>query len=157
MKDFIKRRTLTSQLFQQEYDYRTKPFHCIQPILLMMVISLPFARAQVNGKFQTINPVIGDLSFQATFGFMPDETTDEDLRIQTHLAYVESRLRQKDVSCLAPEVQQKRAHLLDLLHDYWSAGKFPRNYDHMDVRKPCFIDKDNTICAVGYLVEQTSG
>ena len=29
--------------------------------------------------------------------------------------------------------------------------------DHPKQRKPCFIDKDGTICAVGYLVQQTAG
>ncbi len=53
--------------------------------------------------------------------------------------------------------KEKRNHLLDLLHDYWTAGIFPRNYDHADKRVPCFIDKDGIICAVGYLVEQTAG
>jgi hypothetical protein len=33
---------------------------------------------------------------------------------------------------------------------------FPKNYDYAAQRKPCFIDKDGTICAVGYLVEQTT-
>jgi hypothetical protein len=51
----------------------------------------------------------------------------------------------------------KRNHLLDLLHDYWTKAVFPRNYDYKAERKPCFIDKDGTICAVGYLVEQTAG
>ncbi|MBC7383532.1 MAG: hypothetical protein H7296_11185 [Bacteroidia bacterium] len=36
-------------------------------------------------------------------------------------------------------------------------GIFPSNYDYTDQRKPCFIDKDGTICAVGYLVAQTAG
>ncbi|HJW28324.1 MAG TPA: T9SS type A sorting domain-containing protein, partial [Saprospiraceae bacterium] len=90
------------------------------------------------------------------FGHAPDANTNEDLRIQTHLSYVENLLRQKDVSNLPPAVREKRAHLLDLLHDYWQAGKFPRNFDYTD-RRPCFIDKNNTICAVGYLVEKTAG
>ena len=128
---------------------------------LLMVFSLSLVHGQSypaefnNG--QTINPLIGDVSFVTKFGYQPDATTNEDLRIQTHLAYVENLLRQKDVSNLTPELQQKRSHVLDLLHQYWSAGKFPRNYDYKDVRKSCFIDKDKTICAVGYLVEKTAG
>ena len=108
-------------------------------------------------KEQTINPVLGDISFLAKYGYQPDATTDEQLRIVTHFEYVENLLRQKDVSCLSPALQQNRAHLIDLFHEYKLAGKFPRNYDYDDQRRPCFIDKDNTICAVGYLVEQTAG
>lgn len=108
-----------------------------------------------NGR--TINPIIGDISFVSKFGQQSTATTDEDLRIKTHLEYVENLLRQKDVSNLTAEQKEKRIHLLDLLRDYWTAGIFPRNYDYADKRVPCFIDKDGIICAVGYLVEQTAG
>ena len=126
-------------------------------LVIIGMFSLSFVCAQSPRDVQTINPVIGDVSFVEKFGHKPDAATCEDLRIQTHLAYAENLLRQKDVSDLSPEMQQKRTHMLDLLHDYWTRGKFPRNYDYKDTRKPCFIDKDGTICAVGYLVEQTSG
>ncbi len=105
---------------------------------------------------QTVNPIIGDISFASKFGHQPDPTTDNDLRIKTHLEYVENLLRQKDVSKLTAALQNKRRQLLDLLHDYWTAGIFPGNYDDTDQRKPCFIDKNNKICAVGYLVERTT-
>lgn len=105
---------------------------------------------------QTVNPIIGDISFISKFGHQPDPTTDNDLRIKTHLEYVENLLRQKDVSKLPVALQNKRLQLLDLLHDYWTAGIFPGNYDYTDQRKPCFIDKYNKICAVGYLVERTT-
>lgn len=107
-------------------------------------------------KNQTVNPILGDLSYESKFGHKPDAATDNDLRIKTHLEYVEKLLRKKDVSGLSADLQEKRNHLLDLLHDYWTNGVFPKNYDYTDQRKPCFIDKDGTICAVGYLVEQTT-
>lgn len=112
---------------------------------------------QTTDNWQTINPVLGDISFVTKFGQQPTVTTAEDLRIKTHLEYVENLLRQKDISNLTPEQQEKRKYLLDLLHDYWTAGIFPRNYEYKNERKPCFIDKDGKICAVGYLVEQTAG
>lgn len=104
---------------------------------------------------QTINPLLGDISFVREFGYKPTATTDEVLRIKTHLAYVEKLLRKKDVSNLTLELQAKRRHLLDLLNDYWTTGIFPRNYDYAEKRVPCFIDKDGKICAIGYLIEQT--
>ena len=106
---------------------------------------------------QSVNPIIGDKSFVAKFGYEPDEKTDNQLRIKTHLAYAENLLREKKVDNLSEAQQTKRNHLLDLLHDYWTKGIFPQNYDYPNQRKPCFIDKNNTICAVGYLVEQTAG
>jgi hypothetical protein len=62
----------------------------------------------------------------------------------------------KNVSDLSDDLLKKRSHLLDLLHDYWMKGNFPKNYVYADQRKPCFIDQNGTICAVGYLVEQTT-
>lgn len=105
---------------------------------------------------QMVNPLLGDISYESKFGHKPDATTDNNLRIKTHLEYVENLLRNKDVSNLSADLQMKRNHLLDLLHAYWTNGIFPKNYDYRDQRKPCFIDKDGTICAVGYLVEQTT-
>jgi hypothetical protein len=111
---------------------------------------------QITDNGLSINPLLGDISFVDKFGHQPTATTDEDLRIKTHLEYVEILLRQKEVSNLTPEEQEKRKNILDLLHVYWTTGIFPRNYDHIDKRVPYFIDKDGKICAVGYLVEQTA-
>ncbi len=63
----------------------------------------------------TVNAIIGDESFINIFGYARDEKTDEQLRLQTHLAYVEIMLRQKDVSNISPELQQQRLKMLDLV------------------------------------------
>jgi hypothetical protein len=126
----------------------------IYSFITMLMFSIAFSYAQ---NVQPVNSVIGDISFATKFGHLPVTSTNETLRIQTHLAYVEHFLRQKDVSGLSPELQLKRAHLFDLLHGYWINGVFPRNYDYKNQRRPCFIDKDGRICAVGFLVEQTAG
>ena len=105
---------------------------------------------------QMVNPLLGDISYESKFGHKLNATTDNNLRIRIHLEYVENLLRNKDVSNLSTDLKTKRNHLLDLLHDYWTNGIFPKNYDYADQRKPCFIDKYGTICAVGYLLEQTT-
>jgi hypothetical protein len=129
------------------------------PILLfaLTLVTIFFAcnRVPVN-KQHMVNPILGNISFETKYGYNPTETTSNQLRIKTHLEYVEHLLRQKDVSNLSTDLQLKREHLLDLLHDYWTAEIFPKNYDYQEERKPCFIDKNGTICAVGYLVEQTT-
>jgi hypothetical protein len=107
-------------------------------------------------KNQLVNPLLGDISYESKFGYKPDTMTDNSLRIRTHLEYVENLLKNKDVSHLRADLQVKRSHMLDLLHDYWMKGNFPKNYVYADQRKPCFIDQDGTICAVGYLIEQTT-
>lgn len=106
---------------------------------------------------QTVNAVLGDISFYKAHGIYPHLETDEDLRIKTHLKYVEELLRTREVSHLTAEQKENRLILLDLLNDYWSTGIFPGNYDYSDKRVPCFIDKNGNICAVGYLIEQTAG
>jgi hypothetical protein len=104
---------------------------------------------------QSVNPILGDISYENKFGYKPDATTD-NLRIQTHLAFVEDLLRKKDVSDLSKDIQNKRIHHLNLLKEYRTNGLFPKNYDYPGQRKPCFIDVDGNICAVGYLIEQTA-
>jgi hypothetical protein len=105
----------------------------------------------------TVNPVIGDASWVLQFGAKPEINSDEFTRVQTHLKYVEELLRSKDVSQLDEQKKSMRFRLLDLLHDYWKNGQFPKNTKYKDERKPCFIDDQGTICAVGYLIEQTAG
>jgi len=106
---------------------------------------------------QPVNPVLGDASYVARFGALPTGASDEDSRIQTHLAYAEAYLRAHTPAELPPAQRQRRTHLLCLLRTYWQAGVFPRNYDYANERRPCFIDRTGRICAVGYLVEQTAG
>ena len=100
-------------------------------LLLITVVLLSFNHTQFSNP-QTVNPIIGDESFISKFGYAPDETTDNQLRIVTHLAYAEELLRNKDVSHLSPEQQENRTMLLDLLHDYWTKGIFPKNYDRTE-------------------------
>ena len=106
---------------------------------------------------RTINNVIGDESFTKVFGYAPDNSTDEKIRIQTHLSYVEFLLRGRENDNLSKEQQAKRTHILDLLKTYSEAGNFPANNDYLDERRPCFIDRDGNICAVGFLVAETAG
>jgi hypothetical protein len=125
----------------------------------MLLLSVPlvfgmlFVQAQ-NGNM--VNAVLGDKSFIALFQQLPDKNTDETLRLQTHLRFVEALLSHTSTSHLSKRQKQKRARVLRLLHEYWTRGVFPKNYDYEE-RKPCFIDRDGNICAVGYLIEKTVG
>ena len=127
-------------------------------IFFMLIVTALFSSCNnaSTGEQQTVNPIIGDASFVQKFGYQPNRATDDQVRIKTHLEYAESLLRQKDVSKLPLDLKKQRTTILDHLHDYWNRGIFPKNYDYTDQRKPCFIDKDGTICAVGYLIEQTT-
>jgi len=125
-------------------------------LLSIVVLSVSFNSLASKLEFNSINPIIGNESFVQKFGFEPSLITDDQIRIRTHLSYVEQVLRDKDVKHLKKDQVRKRTHLLNLLKEYWQAGVFPKNKDHIE-RRPCFIDDEGNICAVGYLVEQTSG
>ena len=74
----------------------------------------------------------------------------ERLSLQAHLAWCELKLRLK-----TKPGQLARRRLLDLLHSYWRAGRFPQNPRRTTGRQSIFIDDHGTHCAVGYLMAQT--
>lgn len=119
------------------------------------------AESMVPGRattaVQPVNAVVGDAGYVAAFGVLPDAHVSEDVRIETHLTYVERLLRSRPVDHLTAEQVRRRNVALDHLHSYRSRGAYPRNTTHFDRRTPVFIDGEGRICAVGYLIEQTVG
>ena len=79
----------------------------------------------------------------------------ETARIRTRLAAVERDLRAKDVSARAPSERVARWRSLDVLHQYWVRGVFPRNTGVPGARVPFFVDRYGTRCAMAYLIEQS--
>lgn len=86
---------------------------------------------------------------------MIDVETADRLRIQAHLQRVETELRARDVSHLAPAPRAARLHALDVLHEYRLTGRFPRNRGEAPDRIPIFIDADGRTCAVAELIFQS--
>ncbi len=125
-------------------------------IILITVYALFMSNA-FGANQQTVNAILGDVSYVQKFRQTPNENTNEQIRIQTHLEFVESILRIRDVSKMSESLRENRNRMLNLLHDYWIRAEFPVNYDHIGTRVPCFIDQDSRICAVGYLIEETAG
>ena len=105
---------------------------------------------------QPVNAVIGNESYRATFGEAPKAGTSEQLRLRTHLAYVEGLLRARDVSHLPPAQRERRTRLLDQLRAYRKRGVFPQN-TYQRGRTPVFIDTQGRLCAVGFLIAQSAG
>jgi hypothetical protein len=129
-------------------------------LILLFTCANSFANTPIiliETSDQPINAVIGDQSYLETFGEMPDLNVDEQIRIRTHLKYVENFLRQKDDSHLSEAQCIQREKLLNLLHEYWVKGVFPENDGFRQQRCPVFIDQNESICAVGYLIQQTAG
>ncbi|MBX7242261.1 MAG: hypothetical protein K1X92_10975 [Bacteroidia bacterium] len=123
---------------------------------LFLALASSFIPSGMPLRNEPVNPVIGDAGYIHYYGEKPSGSADEFQRVQSHLRYAEELLRNKDISHLSPSQKEKRLNMLDLLNEYWNRGAFPVNYDRAE-RRPCFIDKDNVICAVGYLIQQTKG
>jgi tetratricopeptide (TPR) repeat protein len=79
----------------------------------------------------------------------------ETNRIKNHLQAVEQKLRICTPKNLTPDLQRRREKYLELLHQYWMQGEFPRNYTSRDRQIPCFIDRDGRACAVANLLLST--
>ena len=124
--------------------------------IVLGILTLVCATCGFSQNENTVNAVLGDKSFVETFEQLPDQNTNEVLRLQTHLKYVEELLGAKNVLHLTKQQTANRTKALRLLHEYWSKGVFPKNEAYKQ-RRPCFIDREGNICAVGYLIEQTAG
>lgn len=127
-------------------------------ILIPLFLSYMFSgHENINLKKNTVNTVIGDVSFFDAFRTYPTDATSEDLRLITHLEYVEKKLREVDISHLSSELKENRLQSLNYLRDYIDKQELPRNYVNPNERQSVFIDLNGRICAVGYLVQRTVG
>ncbi|HVH66492.1 MAG TPA: hypothetical protein VM716_01345 [Gemmatimonadales bacterium] len=79
----------------------------------------------------------------------------ETARIRAHLAAVERQLRGEDVRVLTASQQAARTRNLDVLHQYWMRGVFPKNTGFPGRRVPYFVDQYGTRCAMAYLIERS--
>jgi MORN repeat protein len=95
----------------------------------------------------------GDDGFVAHLGREPGPG-DEKLRMHEHFVAVRARLAARKAT--RPELEAMRQKILAHLDAYIAKGTTPDNA-HLPWRTPVFIDDDHTICAVGYLIEQTAG
>ena len=135
---------------------------CAVLVVLTPRVALP--TPTISDDFQrpaahrhAINAVLGDLSFVVHYGMTPPPGTDLGLRVRTHLKFVHALLSRRDVSDLPADLREARQRNLARLREYIDAGRFPHNYLYPDENRPCFIDRDERICAVGYLVERSAG
>jgi len=102
-----------------------------------------------------INIVIGDVSL-AKFLSNNSTSVSGEQKIQIHLEYVEQLLRSEQSST---KYNPERSRNIECLHDYWTKGIFPtgEHYHEENMkRKPNFRDSQGNLCAVGYLVENSS-
>ncbi|MEX1189532.1 MAG: hypothetical protein WED33_09760 [Bacteroidia bacterium] len=74
--------------------------------------------------------------------------------IQIHLLHVEEVLKARNIEQLSSSQRANREQLLNKLHAYALAMRFPINL-HYSFQTPIFIDDFDTHCAVGYLMQQS--
>lgn len=129
----------------------------MKTLWLTLMLGIFCFQNQSKKQIQPINQVMGDAGYEYFYGKKPDTKTLDWVRIQAHLHYVEETLHQKNVATLSESQRENRKTALALLKNYWQRGSFPSNYDYQNERKPCFLDRDKVICAVGYLIQQTKG
>ncbi len=126
-------------------------------LVLAMVLAARAAVAQspnVNDSFRPgANHHTGDDAFEAKYGHAPT-LADERARVHEHFLAVRDWLASRPAT--RPELAKRRAEILHHFDDYIAKGTTPDNA-HLPWRTPVFIDDQGTICAVGYLIEQTVG
>jgi hypothetical protein len=122
-------------------------------LLVCAVAACSREPARAGHPIDTVNPVIGDASFVHAFGRAPTPGDGPELRVRTHLAYVEQLLR---AAAVGPARRAARERVLDHLHRYLVAERFPASETDVGLL-PTFIDRAGVRCAVAYLVEQDLG
>jgi hypothetical protein len=130
--------------------------YVIVPISLAFAqvgFALPPGAAQ-RGFRDGANHHLGDDSFVERTGRAPGAADAEHDRMQTHLQYVRAQLAGRPAT--RPELEARRAQLLGYLDDYIAREITPLN-QALPWRSPVFIDDDDRICAVGYLIERSVG
>ena len=120
----------------------------------LLIVSLFFHFAM--GQQRAVNTILKDSSWYYTNPNIPLSEASEKDRIKTHLSFVIDRLRANSAK-VPPGLKQQRSICISLLEEYVKQGQFPHNSNYPNERKPCFIDNEKNICAVGYLLEKTAG
>jgi hypothetical protein len=122
---------------------------------VFLIFILASFNLNVNAQ-NPINAIIGDVSYNAFLLMHPNVVVTENQRIQIHLNYVKNLLQSKNTKHLTVIQKEKRFKIIALLQQYINEANFPQNIKYND-RRPCFIDDNNNICAVGYLIANTIG
>lgn len=123
--------------------------------LSLLFASTSFALPPGETRFRNgANHHLGDDSFVAAFGRAPGINDSEHDRMRVHLEHVRAWLADRPAT--KPELEARRAELLEYLGDYIDNGTTPKNTS-VDWRSPVFIDFEGNICAVGYLIERSVG
>jgi hypothetical protein len=127
--------------------------------LFILAFSILLQCANANEtRLQTLLKVNKEVVFQ---GDIPSLWATENIQtnnfnesIQVHLISVIEVLKHRSVNHLSPIQNNQRTQLLQCLENYALQGNFPIN-DFLSFQNPVFIDRFDTHCAVGFLMQQS--
>lgn len=128
----------------------------IYTCLSLIAFTISSVFAQTSNSVFPVNAIIGDSSYVNKYGKLPDDASSQFNRINTHLEYVESVLKNGSDKNLNQTQKQNRRIAMEHLKNYRLRGEFPKVPENQSP-SPCFIDNSGTICALGYVVQQTAG
>lgn len=95
-------------------------------------------------------------SFALTIVLSPSAAAqDEAARLEAHFREVEGELLARDVDHLTPAQREARARHVRVLREYRERGIFPHNHDFRGERRPYFVDRHGTLCAMAYLIARS--
>jgi hypothetical protein len=127
--------------------------------LFIVAFSFLFQCVTANEtRFETMLTVNKEVALQSD---IPSSWTTENIQtnnfneaIQVHLTSAIQVLNHRNVNHLSHNQKVQRTQLLNILENYAIQGKFPLN-DYLPYQNPVFIDRFDTHCAVGYLMQQS--
>jgi hypothetical protein len=83
----------------------------------------------------------------------PSDREAEIARVHAHLDRVEAELAARAVPDLSRDQYQQRSSVIDHLHEYIVAERYPTNDDVTPYSTPIFIDDQGARCAMAALIE----
>ena len=89
----------------------------VQLLLFILISTNCLKISAKNDNVQPVNAILGDISFFEKYSSLPTQSVSEVLRIQTHLEYVESLLRNASTAHLTKKqkkVRLQKAHYVNL-------------------------------------------
>jgi hypothetical protein len=127
--------------------------------LFILAFTILFQCANANEtRLQTLLKVNKEVVFQhdipSSWATENIQTNNFNEAIQVHLTSVIEVLKHRRVNHLSPIQNNQRTQLLQCLENYALQGNFPVN-DFLSFQNPVFIDRFDTHCAVGFLMQQS--
>lgn len=91
-------------------------------------------------SIESVNAVLGDISYEEKFGVLPNDKSNEIVRIQTHLEYVQNYLRANTPEGFTESALKNRLAIIDILSVYRKNEQFPSLTVAIDVTREKLLE-----------------